>query len=310
MKERGKAIGNVTTSELTDATPAAPSSHISRRACQGPADARTLCPDETKQAGGLGSITEQLVDGEYDVNLGGGSARFEQELDDASGNVIDYAQYKGFRYVTNAAELASVGSIKNKPLLGLFAPVNMTTQFAPLIAAPTPGSGGTDFRCNESNRPGNEPSLGAMTDKAIQLLSQDRDGFFLQVESASIDKRDHASDLCGQIGETKQLDDAVREALAFQRYHKDTLVVVTADHSHTSQIVGDTTDAPGFYATVQTADGEPLRVSYGTGKTPPGQTHTGARVPVAAIGPQASNVMGIRDQTDLFYTLIGRTSGW
>ena len=84
----------------------------------------------------------------------------------------------------------------------------MTTQFAPLIAAPTPGSGGTDFRCNESNRPGNEPSLGAMTDKAIQLLSQDRDGF-PQVESASIDKRDHASDLCGQIGETKQLDDAV-----------------------------------------------------------------------------------------------------
>ena len=51
-------------------------------------------------------------------------------------------------------------------------------------------------------------------------------------------------------------------------------------------------------------------VSYGTGKTPPGQGHTGARVPVAAIGPQASNVMGIRDQTDLFYTLIGRKSGW
>ena len=57
MKARGKAIGNVTTSELTDATPAAPSSHISRRACQGPADARTLCPQETKEAGGLGSIT-------------------------------------------------------------------------------------------------------------------------------------------------------------------------------------------------------------------------------------------------------------
>jgi alkaline phosphatase len=87
-------------------------------------------------------------------------------------------------------------------------------------------------------------------------------------------------------------------------------VVVTADHSHTSQIVGDSTDTPGFYATVQTADGEPLRVSYGTGKTPSGQTHTGARVPVAAIGPQASNVMGIRDQTDLFYTLMGRRSGW
>jgi alkaline phosphatase len=115
----------------------------------------------------------------------------------------------------------------------------MNTQFAPLIAAPTPGAGSPTTRCNESNRPANEPSLGAVTDKAIQLLSKDRDGFFLQVESASIDKRDRASDLCGQIGETKQLDDAVKEALAFQRHNKDTLAIVTADHSHTSQIVGD-----------------------------------------------------------------------
>jgi alkaline phosphatase len=51
------------------------------------------------------------------------------------------------------------------------------------------------------------------------------------VESASVDKRDRASDLCGQIGETRQLDDAVKEALAFQRDNKDTLVVVTADHA-------------------------------------------------------------------------------
>ena len=42
------------------------------------------------------------------------------------------------------------------------------------------------------------------------------------------------------------------------------------------------------------------------GKTPPGQGHTGARIPVMAIGPQASNVLGARDQTDLFHTLIGR----
>jgi alkaline phosphatase len=65
--------------------------HLAARV-PGPADARLLCPEETKAAGGLGSITEQLVDGGYDVNLGGGSARFEQELDDGSGNVIDYAQ--------------------------------------------------------------------------------------------------------------------------------------------------------------------------------------------------------------------------
>jgi alkaline phosphatase len=306
MKARGKAIGNVTTAELTDATPAAPSSHISRRACQGPNDTRTLCATETKAAGGLGSIAEQQVDHELDVNLGGGRARWEQTLDDATGTVLDYAQSKGYRYVTDSTGLADVTSIKRKPLLGLFNAGNMTTQFAPLIAGPTPGTGSTTTRCDENNRPANEPSLAAMTEKSIQLLKQDRDGFFLQVESASIDKRDHASDLCGQIGETRQLDEALKVALAFQKRNPDTLVVVTADHSHTSQIVGESTDTPGFYATVQTADGAALRVSYGTGKTPPGQTHTGARVPVAAIGPQAANVLGARDQTDLFYTLIGR----
>ena len=53
-----------------------------------------------------------------------------------------------------------------------------------------------------------------------------------------------------------------------------------------------------------------MRVSYGTGKTPAGQGHTGARIPVAAIGPQASNVLGVRDQTDLFHTLVGRRGSW
>jgi alkaline phosphatase len=310
MKARGKAVGNVATSELTDATPAAPASHISRRACQGPADARSLCPQETRQAGGLGSITEQMVDHRLDVNLGGGRARFEQALDNGSGNVIDYARRKGFQYVSDASGLAAVRSVRDKPVLGLFHAGNMTTQFAPLIAAPTPGSGSPTTRCDEDNRPADEPSLAAMTQKAIDLLRHDRDGFFLQVESASIDKRDHASDLCGQIGETLQLDQAVKVALEFQRRNRDTLVVVTADHSHTSQIVGETSDTPGFYATVQTADGQPMRVSYGTGKTPGGQGHTGARIPIAAIGPQASNVMGVRDQTDLFHTLIGRGRSW
>ncbi len=181
----------------------------------------------------------------------------------------------------------------------------MTTEFEPLIAATTPGAGSPTFRCDETNRPSNEPSLEAMTRKAIQLL-ENRKGFFLQVEGASIDKRDHASDVCGQIGETLAFDRAVGVALAYQERNEDTLVVITADHSHTSQIVPAGQDVPGFYATLKSDDGVPIRVSYGTGKTAPGMSHTGARVPVAAIGPQASNVMGIRDQTDLFQTLIGR----
>jgi alkaline phosphatase len=306
MKARHKAVGNVTTAELSDATPGAPSSHISRRGCQGPADARTLCPTETKAAGGLGSIVEQQVDHRLDVNLGGGRARYEQTLDGSTTTVVDYALSKGFQYVTDTAGLSGVKSVQGEPVLGLFAPVNMTTQFAPLIAALSPGSGSPSTRCNEDFRPESQPSLAAMTDKAIELLDDDRDGFFLQVESASIDKRDHAADLCGQIGETLQLDQALKVALAYQRKHPDTLVIQTADHAQTSQLVADTANPLGFYATVQTVEGATLRVAYATGRTPSTQVHTGARVPVAAIGPQASNVMGVRDQTDLFYTLIGR----
>lgn len=303
--KRGMRVGNVSTAEITDATPAAPSSHISQRACQGPADTRTICPIEAKGKGGLGSIAEQQVDHLLDVNLGGGRNRYLQTLDSGAGTVVDYAKSKGYRYVETAGDLDAVTSLSKGPVLGLFTPGNMTTEFKPLIAAPTPGAGGPSFRCDETNRPANEPSLAAMTDKAIDLL-ENRKGFFLQVEGASIDKRDHASDVCGQIGENLAFDEAVGVALRYQRHHPETLVVITADHSHTSQIVGANQDTPGFYATLETADGFPIRISYATGKTPGGQTHTGARVPVAAIGPQATNVMGVRDQTDLFQTLIGR----
>ena len=55
-RDRGLSTGNVSTAEITDATPAGPSSHISQRGCQGPNDTRSACPGETKAAGGLGSI--------------------------------------------------------------------------------------------------------------------------------------------------------------------------------------------------------------------------------------------------------------
>lgn len=109
------------------------------------------------------------------------------------------------------------------------------------------------------------PSLGDMTSKAISLLSKNKagkkKGFFLQVESASIDKRDHAADACGQIGETAQLDDAVKAALDFAKRDGNTLVIVTADHAHTSQIL----DGPGTALNkLLTADGSPMYVGYTT----------------------------------------------
>ena len=330
-RDKGKATGNVSTAEITDATPAAPSSHISQRACQGPADARTTCPTEAKTAtpAGLGSIAEQQVDEGFDLYLGGGRARYEQKLT-ASGtqNVIDYAQTKGYKYVDSKAALAGVTSLKSggKPikLLGLFNSSNMTTEFAPLFArtdayfTANPArdiqvQGGSETtKCKTQDR-GEEPSLPEMAKKAIDLLEKDKDGFVLQVEGASIDKRDHAADVCGQIGETLAFDDAVGVALDYQSKHKDTLVIVTADHAHTSQMMY-TTSKPAVgtsYATVATADNAPIRVAYGTADTGSGattsgsQAHTGAGVPVWASGPQAANIQGTIDQTDIFSVLNG-----
>ena len=146
----------------------------------------------------------------------------------------------------------------------------MTTEFNPLIASDT-GAGSPTTKCTPSNR-GTEPTLKEMTDKAISLLQGNPKGFVLQVEGASIDKRDHSADACGQIGELLGMDDAIGVAQEFQRTHPDTLILVTADHSHTSQIIPVSQVPRGAYTTLQTVDGQPIRIAYGTG---PGRRQPG-----------------------------------
>jgi len=312
-RKQGKKTGNVSTAEITDATPAALNSHISLRGCQGPNDTRTTCPTETKAAGGLGSIAEQTVDTRPDVVLGGGRNRWLQPL--AAGgttNVIDYAKSTGYQYVENASQLEAVKP--GKPVLGLFHPSNMTTEWTGPIA--TLGDGVPAHRCTTTNRPATEPSLSAMTSKALSLLQGDKDGFFLQVEGASIDKQDHAANACGQIGETVAFDDAIGVALNYQRHHPDTLVLVTADHSHTSQITAEDASGngnpTGYSDNLITRDDQVMRVSYATAgglarpAAPPSQQHTGAVVPIYGSGPGSRAILGTTDHTDLFDILLGR----
>lgn len=324
-RDRGKATGNVSTAEITDATPAGPSAHISQRSCKGPNDTRTNCATERKAAGGLGSIAEQQVDSGFDVFLGGARDDYSETLDNSTDTVIDYAGDKGYRVVQDKASLAAITDLSGGKVIGLFNPTNMIAEYSPLFARtdaylsgggvdPNVNGGSATTRCTPANR-ANEPSLVEMTRKAIQLLEDDPDGFTLQVEGASIDKRDHAADVCGQIGETIAFDDAVGVALDYQREHPDTLVIVTADHSHTSQMINaNAKPATGAsYATLQTVDGAPIRVAYGTQDTGSGatttgsQAHTGATVPVWAAGPQAANIQGTIDQTDIFRVLNGLT---
>ncbi len=305
--EHGLRTGSVTTAELTDATPAALVAHVNDRACQGPAD-MARCPQYAKARGGLGSIAEQTVEQHVDVLLGGGRARFEQSIDagpHAGQTVVDVARAQGYALVTTATELATATS--GTPLLGLFAPANLTSEWIGETAKVYPGSG--PQRCKENRRPTEEPSLAQMARKALDLLSSGKGaGFFLQIEGGLIDKANHAAAPCNQIGETVGFDAAVKVALDFARNRDDTLVIVAADHGQTSQIVSPaimtaTDHPPGMLSTLITNEGAPMTLSYATNLPEHWQGHTGTQVRIAAYGPQAANVVGVTDQTELFQTM-------
>ena len=306
-KAAGKATGNVSTAELQDATPAALMAHVTSRNCYGPEKTSELCPGNALEQGGRGSITEQMLLTRPDVVLGGGAKSFNEvaKAGDYKGRTLyEQAQARGYQLVENLDAMNAVRqATQQQPLLGLFAPGNMPVRWQGPKASYHGNIDKPVVTCEiNQDRPASVPTLAQMTTKAINLLSKNEKGFFLQVEGASIDKQDHAANPCGQIGETVDLDEAVQVALAYAREHGDTLVVVTADHAHSSQIVENGTKAPGLTQALNTKDGAVMTISYGNSEED-SQEHTGAQLRIAAYGPHAANVVGLTDQTDLFFTL-------
>jgi alkaline phosphatase len=299
--DRGLLTGDVTTAEITDATPAALAAHVPSRTCQGPSD-MMLCPAQRKSAGGAGSIAEQEIDHKVDVLLGGGRARFEQTTD-AGHTVLQTAVTAGYEMVTTKPGLDEVRP--GRRVLGLFTPGNMTTEWDGQEALPYPSNVTSPQRCEEHHRPAVEPSLADMTTNALRLLDRlsNTRGFFLQVEGASIDKQDHLANPCGQIGETVAFDRAITVGLDYVRLHPETLMIVTADHAQASQIVPiptDTDHPAGLVSVLMTFDKAPMAIAYSTNTFHRSQEHTGTQVRIAAIGPHAVAVGGVTDQTDLF----------
>ena len=307
-KDAGLKTGNVSTAEIQDATPAVQQAHVTERKCYGPEATSEKCPDNALENGGDGSISEQYLDSRADVVLGGGAASFEEraEAGDYEGETLfAQAEARGYQVVRTPAELDAVDSAdQDAPLLGLFADGNFAPRWtgdkAVVGGIAEPAQQCTD---NPERDTAAEPTLAAMTDKAIDLLSGTDEGFFLQVEGASIDKENHAANPCGQIGETVDLDEAVQVALEFAEQEGDTLVIVTADHAHTSQIVALDTESPALTSRLVTADGAEMGILYGTAEEDESQGHTGAQLRIAAYGPRAANVVGLTDQTDVFFTI-------
>jgi alkaline phosphatase len=211
-----KALGVVSDAELEDATPAAVVAHTRRRA------------DKNE-------IVGMFYDVKPDVLLGGGSAYFlprsmigSKRKDDI--NYVDKFKQDGYAVVTDAASLREAKSGTDK-LLGLFHLGNM--------------DGALDRRILENNvtkKFPNQPDLTEMTSAALEVLSKNKNGFFLMVEGALIDKASHPLDWERAIYDTIMLDKSVAVAKEFAKTNPDTLIIVTGDHTHGISIIGTVDD--------------------------------------------------------------------
>jgi alkaline phosphatase len=223
-KKAGYRTGNVSTAEITDATPAGQFSHALARGCQGPTYSASSCQDLAVTGAPLPTddvrvtpIAEQIArNGTADVILGGGLSRFDAA--DESALAAQGYQVLSSPTTQTVATRGDLQAATGDKVFGLFNRGNLTIE--------------KFKREHPASVQAAEPTVAEMTRKAISLLGQGSkgNGFYLQVEGALIDKRSHANDAAQTLEETKAFDDAVRVALDFARKDGHTLVVVTADH--------------------------------------------------------------------------------
>ncbi|WP_181003569.1 alkaline phosphatase [Aeromonas bestiarum] len=232
-KAAGKSVGAVTTTELTHATPAATYAHICHR------DAAYAIAEQAVP-GGAG-FNAALGDG-VDVMMGGGANHWTPYSASNKGGRADGRDLtaeltaQGYSYVTTQSDLAKVSSGK---LLGLFSPKSHLDYELDRVAK---GAANT------------QPSLSEMTAKAIDLLSQNSQGYFLMVEGGRIDHALHGTNAKRSLTDAVALDEAVKTALGKVDL-KDTLIVVTADHDHTMTINGYSAKGNKVLDLVKNADG-------------------------------------------------------
>jgi len=333
----GMKTGIVSTSSVTDATPAAFFAHVSRRDCENPdtilgSEVRPGirspgCPADLKRNGGLGSISEQAANSNLDVVLGGGAKHFTPIAEGETRSVRDVAAGNGFHVITEAAQLRKVPA--GKKLLGIFADnhisvrlrgedariavkpdrdvLNRLNRFLGSVQLPDP------MRCEAEPGFAAVPSLKMMTDVALSQLSNNGGkGFFLAIESALIDKQSHVRNPCGSIGELEQLNEAVASALEYAERDPETLILVTSDHGHAAQVVpneslfdryGIPVFTPGRLARLVTRDGAILAVSYATNSFR-FEEHTGVNVPLYANRVGHGRVPSMVTQPEIFDIMV------
>jgi alkaline phosphatase len=227
-QEQGKATGIVTTTRITHATPAATYAHSPHRDWEGDAD----IPADMKAC--ATDIASQLIDnGAIDVVMGGGRSYFMP----ATSADPEYPQKTGKRqdgrdlitiwkkanpqgqYIWNKGQFDAIGNDFKGAILGLFEPSHM------------------NYEADRQAFKGDEPSLAEMTQKAIARLQQNNKGFFLMVEGGRIDHAHHAGNAYRALADGQEFARAVQMAVD-NTNADDTLIIVTADHSHTITMAG------------------------------------------------------------------------
>jgi alkaline phosphatase len=193
VKAKKLATGLVTTSGITDATPAAFATHVAHRSNEE-------------------SVADQELKFGVDVLMGGRKQFFLPES--AGGkrkdgrNLLEEAQKAGYTVAGTAEELKAAPTTGR--LLGLFNMGNMSFEI--------------DRAATQ------EPSLAEMTRKTLQILSNNKSGFFAMIEGGRIDHAAHGNDAPATIREVLSFDEAVGAAMDFVKKNPATLLIVTADH--------------------------------------------------------------------------------
>lgn len=276
----GKSTGLVTTAQVTDASPGAFSAHVANRSDQS-------------------EIARQIIEqSRVDVVLGGGEDWWypagnpgawpdnpptdpTEQSKGTKGNLVDRAKQLKYQYVTNAAEL---GKVNKGKVLGLFANEEMFEYH------------------NEGEGDLYDPwvRLPVMATKAIDLLSRDRDGFFLFIEEEGIDEMAHHSNAKLMIKAGAELDRTVKIALDFAARTPGTLVLVVGDHE-TGGLAIENVDPNDENGSGEQSE-DTVAIAHSNLKMVADWTtngHTGAATPVTASGPGAQRLAGFIKNTQV-----------
>ncbi|MBD3653624.1 alkaline phosphatase [Kangiella sp.] len=242
----GKSTGVISTARITHATPAATYAKSVERNWESDDGL-----SEEAKTNGCKDIAQQLIDFNYgdgiDVVLGGGRRHFiPNTLTDEEGkngkrqdgqNLIAEWQnkYSNGQYVYDQSGFDAVDATATNKLLGLFNASHM------------------EYEADRENDVAGEPSLSEMTEKSLQILSQNDKGFFLTVESGRVDHAHHAGNAHRALLDTVEFAKAVQVAVDSVDL-SETLIVVTADHSHVLTLAGYPTRGNPILGLVKTND--------------------------------------------------------